>query len=836
MNRNSTWVICTGVLCLALACGGGGGQGQPQVQSFPLTTCDQDQDCNEGFHCSPVYCEDKCLPDGRGKCLPCNGGKVGECLPNPPTPCDEVNCPPGDQCVLMCNGACDPAAGECKDVACVTACVPAPEQCRTDADCGSGRHCEFLCLKGCTEPAFAGAGASRADRCPDMECLGTCVDDPPEPVKCSEDADCPEGFVCEPVLCPMMCAPDGQGGCLPCNDGFLGQCVPKPVSGCQTDVDCQAGEFCQVVCTGVCDAFAAGAASDSSAPCWEQECFGQCMPMSGCAGVDCGPGYQCIEVCAACPEPRFATGTPKAGEMPPCGECLPQCVPVGPQPGPCNDDGDCPAGHHCEPVFCDMACVPDGQGGCLPCNDGFLGQCVPDAQQGCRDDAECAPGEKCQVYCMGLCDPTTGCGEVCQGVCVAQGGCTSDDECGEGFHCEWVCTAGCGYATPDGAPRSTDPASPPCDPTMGECFGQCVPNPPPEQPCDTDADCPAGFVCEPVLCVQAESCLPDASGECVPLPCNEGHLGVCVPAPQEGCQSDEECALDERCEVYCTGLCDPASGCGEVCFGQCVLAGCGGGCPEGFECVTACPDCPPGRDCRGECIEECVTVPPPADQCNQDSDCPPGFHCEPVLCTMDCIPDDQGGCLPCNDGFLGRCEPDAQQGCGSDADCAPDERCEVVCTGRCPPGAYCTDACFGVCVKKEAGCQADSDCPEGFYCELVCPADCGPAPAGAEAPACIGAECVGQCLPRPAECSSDADCPAGFTCVEQENCPPCAYSDPACGMPCWTQKVCVPKPTQGCRADSDCQPWQKCEFVCPMACTPEDCDEYCMGRCVDLPD
>ncbi len=823
MNRKCTWVMCTGVLCVGLACGGGGGgQGQPQVQSFPLQTCDQDTDCQDGFFCSPVYCADRCIPDGSGKCLPCNEGKIGECMPDPIRSCDDVTCSPGDQCEVTCTGSCD-ATGQCHDVACDATCLPQPKSCQTDADCGAGKHCEFLCLKGCTEPVFAESGASRAEKCPGMECQGTCVDNPPPPVKCSADADCPEGFVCEPVLCPMMCAPDGKGGCLPCNGGYPGVCVPKPASGCQTDADCQDGEFCQVVCTGFCDAFAAGAASDAAAPCFEEKCFGQCVP-AGCGG-GCPEGFECVTVCPDC--------GPAVDCQFPCEE---RCVPAKPEPGQCNQDSDCPAGFHCEPVFCTMACAPDGKGGCLPCNDGFLGQCVPDTQEGCRDDSECAPSERCQIYCMGLCDPAGGCGEVCQGVCVAQAGCTSDDECGEGFHCEWVCTAGCGYATPAGAPRSTDPASPPCDPTAGECFGQCIPNSPPEQPCDQDSDCPAGFVCEPVLCTQAEYCLPDPSGGCVPPPCNEGHLGVCVPAPQQGCQSDAECAPGERCEIYCTGLCDPATGCGDVCFGQCVPAGCGGGCPEGFECVTVCPDCGPAVDCQFPCEERCVPAKPEPGQCNQDSDCPAGFHCEPVLCTMVCISDGHGGCLPCNDGFLGRCEPDAQQGCTSDAECAEGERCEVVCTGLCPPGAYCTDACFGVCVKKDASCQADADCPDGFYCELMCPNDCGPVPAGREAPTCIGTECAGQCVALPKLCASDADCPENQACVEQEFCPPCWYSFPPCDLPCSMQKICVPRPVEGCKADSDCQPWQKCEFLCPMFCAAEDCGQFCVGQCVDLPD
>ncbi len=295
-----------------------------------------------------------------------------------------------------------------------------------------------------------------------------------------------------------------------------------------------------------------------------------------------------------------------------------------------------------------------------------------------------------------------------------------------------------------------------------------------------------------------------AAGECKDVAC----ITACVLAPVQ-CQTDADCGPGKHCEFLCL------KGCTEPVFGVA---------PRAEKCQ--------GMDCVGTCVDD----PLPPVRCSVDADCPEGFVCEPVVCPMICIDDGQGGCLPCNEGFLGQCEPDAQKGCNSDAECGEGERCETVCTGLCPPGSYCVEGCSGVCVKKDAGCQANEDCPEGFYCELMCPSPCDPLPAGAEAPSCIGSECVGQCLPKPQECSSSADCPPGTACVEQGYCPPCVHSDPACAMPCTVQKVCVPQPVEGCRADSNCQPWQKCEVWCPMFCTPEDCGQYCVGQCVDLPE
>ena len=833
---------CTVFLGLAVACGGAGsGGGGPTVQSFPLTLCDKQEDCSEGFTCSPVACADVCIPDGHGKCLPCNGGKVGQCLPKPATSCDQLTCGPDEECVLSCNGFCDSSKGKCEGVSCIAQCVPRPKSCQADADCGAGRHCEFYCLKGCTEPMPAMSG--RAEKCPDMQCEGRCVDDPTPPKKCASDADCGEGFVCELVYCALFCAPDGKGGCVPCNDGSPGVCVPKPAEGCASDQDCAAGEVCQVVCAGWCDAFAGGSSSDPASACGEK-CIGTCVPKQNCLGVDCGPGYECVEVCALCTEPVEYRAAGSGRPAPACGECLPQCVPIGPEPGPCDQDSDCPAGFHCEPVYCAMACLPDEKGGCLPCNEGHLGQCVQDPQKGCRSDQDCAEGEECHVYCMGLCDPNAGCGETCFGECVPkQAGCASDADCGEGFHCEVMCTAGCAPTSPAGG-AGAGSRTPPCG-DAGQCFGQCIPNPPPPRFCDSPKDCPEGFVCEPVFCAQPEYCVPDASDPsgCVPPPpCNEGHLGVCVPAPQVGCQQDGDCAQGERCEVVCTGLCDPTFGCADHCFGTCVPAQtCVEQCPDGYECVQVCPDCAPGMDCTGECVFACVPGTPEPQKCNEDKDCPAGFHCEPVMCILVCLDDGQGGCLPCNDGYLGQCERDSETGCQSDAECSEGEVCEVFCTGYCAPGTYCTDLCEGVCVKKPA-CSSDADCPQGFFCQMMCPKDCGPVPAfdpgRDETPKCVSEVCEGQCVPKPAPCEKDEDCPPGFSCEEQGVCPPCVYSDPACMMPCWTEKVCVPPPVAGCRSDADCQPWQFCAFACTMSCAAgsSNCAQSCEGQCTDRPD
>jgi hypothetical protein len=301
-----------------------------------------------------------------------------------------------------------------------------------------------------------------------------------------------------------------------------------------------------------------------------------------------------------------------------------------------------------------------------------------------------------------------------------------------------------------------------------------------------------------------------------------------------------------ECRIQCMGGCSAGGGCTEACFGECVpkQSGCGPDqpCPAGFECQMMCVDCAPGTDCLGGCFGQCI----PTTQeirCNADVECGPGFHCELVFCTMECGASADGAakpaCLPCNDGYLGVCTPDAQTGCQGDAMCAAGEVCQVLCTGVCDPNGGCKEECFGQCVPKQQGCSSDADCGEGWACEKLCPPCGGGAtptdPSGAEympAPPCVDAECYGQCVPRAATCGDGVACPAGQVCVEKFECPPCVYAEPACPMTCAVAFECVAVPSEGCKGDAECAAGQKCLIACPMMCSPEGCSQDCQGVCV----
>ena len=660
--------------------------------------------------------------------------------------------------------------------------------------------------------------------------------------QCDSDQDCGQDFECSPVYCTMQCIPDGLGGCLPCNNGKKGQCMPKAPG---EPPICKEGEPTKV-CEGSCD--------PATGQCKDVACAYSCvLPPKSCENdEDCGEGHHCEFMCyKGCTDPSAYSGSAQDFEAKcPGADCTGICVPNPPKPKSCDSDADCAEGEKCVPVYCPMICIPDGMGGCLPCNDGKMGQCVPAPVGECVSDRDCDAGEVCEVICAAYSDPFAGIPyptEECFGICVPQSLCDRVI-CPPKFHCEEVCYACAQKAWAEGGRNGIDTADngitdDSCD--YDGCYAVCVPDLPEPRPCNTDADCDPGFVCEPIYCANpagnakdSASCVPGDDGRCTEPPdfCGGEFIGICVPAPIEGCKDDSECPQGMVCKIYCTGLCDPYRGCGNPCFGQCEPATppeeCDADrpCPPGFECATLCVDCVPyDLECKPACINQCVPV-PPKEKCNSDADCPEGFHCEPVFCTMQCIPDGNGGCVPCNDGYLGECVPNADEGCRSDSDCKPGEHCETFCMGLCHPNAGCGSTCIGVCIPS--GCKSDEDCPEGTYCVLTCPPDCVQAYAqssdNSTPPTCIETHCIGQCLPKPETCESDSDCKEGFVCVLVEVCPPCYYSDPPCLAPCKLEGHCEPKPTGQCQKDEDCGPNECCHFACTYKCDPA---QYCGGPC-----
>jgi hypothetical protein len=306
----------------------------------------------------------------------------------------------------------------------------------------------------------------------------------------------------------------------------------------------------------------------------------------------------------------------------------------------CTVDADCGPGERCDVATqtCERRGGGNGQGG--PCQRGSA----------CTSDATCCGGE--------VCDSRTG-------VCVSAGGpCTNvDGTCFDTLDC-------CGAETC---------VSGMCQQTTG---GGCS-----AAACAADADCCGGKVCINNACVKAAR----------PSGCPEGMVrcsGTCVDA------------LRDR---------NNCGACGNVCGEQqpCTNGTCGGGAGPGlcsdpsFTCDLPChtainneegPGCICYNQCRGSCR--------PCDETTNDCVVEPTVPCGPCQYAMDDY--DNGTCI-CVD------QCDACSSCSEFGEC--------VVEFTCGPCEYAADDGTGVC-SCFTTCDPCSACdPDALECVSVCEPD-----------------------------------------------------------------------------------------------------------------
>ena len=132
-----------------------------------------------------------------------------------------------------------------------------------------------------------------------------------------------------------------------------------------------------------------------------------------------------------------------------------------------------------------------------------------------------------------------------------------------------------------------------------------------DAPCESDADCGEGAVCEPGVCLHwcsvddPDCCEPNA---CVPMDADEN--------PEDQCTEDGDCGEGGEClPGVCLLFCDVNDP----------------GCCEPNVCVEPMPEPEPE---------------PEPGACSDDSDCGDGEVCEPGLCWFWCSVDDPGCCEP----------------------------------------------------------------------------------------------------------------------------------------------------------------------------------------------
>jgi len=351
--------------------------------------------------------------------------------------------------------------------------------------------------------------------------------------------------------------------------------------------------------------------------------------------------------------------------------------------------------------------------------------------------------------------------------------------------------------------------------------------------CTTPSDCPAGFDC--------------VSGSCVPVPSD-----ICAP-----CTYDGECGgVDDIC-LY--GFPDGNSYCGTDCTTDID-------CDWGYVCA----------DISSGAARQCIPYnsscdPPPAPECEFDTDCPALYTCTDMLCVGSL-------CAACDDNYDCGGSDDFCVSGFSDGGTYCGARCIV--SSDCPFGFHCIGIGGGVmqctptdndcATPPERECYEDADCPDGYYCELgYCyeSPECLTSDDCPDGEICVDDECIpdpNPHLPLCSECSSHrecgehddlclsgfldgtmrcgvscesmgGDCGAGFMCYELTDLP----------------SQCVPVTfdcTTYCTSDDDCPGGAVCEEGrCVDACDPSDASScpdgyYCAfesctgGTCTALPD
>jgi hypothetical protein len=564
------------------------------------------------------------------------------------------------------------------------------------------RCCDGVCVDPATSRQHCGTCGNACGGDGSVCCGGACHDTWSEPDHCggcSLACTNAHGTVaCAGGQCNPTCAP----GYWDCNGNRRDGCetdlaVVETCGGCQTDVDCPPGFYCDGgVCRKKKPLGEACSVTDPQNP--GRECrSGYCVD-GVCCNTDCAGG------CRSCNREGsrgFCTFVPEGGADPRASCAVDPSMPCL-RDGKCDGAGGCratPSGVVCEPQMCSGAIqrnarTCDGFGHCVdPVPAAVL--CAPYACVGnscvstCSIDAPCAPGYECIA---GTCTLTAG------------APCNVDRDCSSGFcvdgyccneRCDGLCES-CGLPGKQGA-CSAIPAD---QPAPNECPAEGT-------PCGRTGFC-SGFrgACQyplPGTVCQAPSCTADLTGSnradqcngtgtcvdngvqsCLPFKCNQA-TGTC----RTSCTADADCATGYRCKngqclkdngqacvannecfsgACCSGICrDTTSDLGHcgACGSVCDLANASERCVNGTCTLVAC-DAGWGN-CDGNTPNGCETP------LNTNSNCGAcGSVCAPANATGTCS---TGTCLvaSCLNGFA-NCDGSHTNGC---------ERRMDTCSGSC---------------------------------------------------------------------------------------------------------------------------------------------------------
>ncbi|MFT3768517.1 MAG: hypothetical protein QM820_23980 [Minicystis sp.] len=589
-------------------------------------TCAANTDCTSGI-CDPA--NNKCgHANGNGPCTTANGAAVcqsGVCSPN--------------------GGVCIPSGG-----------------CAVDSDCAADQWCKTTTLT-CT-PKLPNGTAIPTVPGHNPALVGICTDGA-GPVVCASGVCDKADNQCGYALGDGPCT--AANAMTVCRSGACstnGTCMPP--GGCNVDLDCAAGNWCNISAHACSPQIGNGGVMPSDP--------GHASPVLNTTCSDAAAALVCVSgVCD--------TADDKCGYANGDGTCTTATAMTVCRSGACDPDGKCG--------------YANGDGPCVPGNGAVCrsGACSPNGAVcipvgGCAVDADCGAGEWCnteQFACKpklpnGTTIPTVaGHNPALDGTCSAPAGaavCASA-----------VCDASdnqCGYANGDG-PCTQANGAVVCRSGFCGTDGTCAT----PTACNADADCKtATEYCD----TGAHACAPKRPNG-APVPAVTGHTpaldGTCsTTAASITCQSGVCDASDDACGYKNgDGPCTAANA-GTVCRSSTCS-------PNGAVCIPS-GGCAVDADCAS------------SQWCNTQT-----FTCTPKLPNGTSVPTVSGH-TPVLDG---KCTTGAGNAvCASGVCDTADDKCgykngdgpctqangEVVCrSGLCGP--------TGVCVALP-DCTSDSDC------------------------------------------------------------------------------------------------------------------------------
>lgn len=595
------------------------------VQTAPscATSCTNDGECVEGFHCDGT-----CVPDV------VDGGACDEA-----SDCVSGHCQNGFCCA---GGDCCSVASDCGEA------FSAPATCRdtvtcqgerVDAECTATKQCRAVIAQddsGCDVNVEANAcGPYRP-----VFCTGTSNQVAPQcPSMCAADGECDTGFHCDTICLPNL--PDGNF----CDEGS--DCVSDY---CNNNVCCSGGDCC-LRASDCPSSYTSAATCDFPATCQGTR------DVAACAGFVCRTAVDAPDD-SAC---NAATVANECGLYPSvsCNGAVDQSQPAC--PNRCDNNAQCDSDAYCEGNQC-RAKKPDGQAcsGAAQCESGH-----------CQNGFCCASGDCCAV--ASNCSPAVyGRASVCEDAASCQGtrrdpvcvdsicrlgesavpddsGCGGLESNGCGYYDPVFCTAAVVQVAPS-CPTSCTGSSI-CDDGANCTGGVCVPNEGVGGVCQNSGQCQAGLSCVDGVC-----CTSTCTGGC--QACNlPGSLGLCRNIPL-GSDPAGECG-----QVGCTGYYFGFEG--SSCFGRANVSAEVAACTGEAACQGAgdvCPTAPKGA-VASSCHATCQV--PTAGTCSGNV---------PGACT-----NIAGGTQTCGVGACERTVDNCQN--GAPRTCVPGQPTAEVCDG-----------------------------------------------------------------------------------------------------------------------------------------------------------